>query len=130
MPEDSECFSLIEKVINKGPFPNAKCSIFARVLNTLIISCIFLIAGYMYTIYSGMELLNTALIPQRYSVEIIIALIGAFLFSYTHLLYLSAIRVKKYFVNIRAEMIKPMATTTYKTFFNRLVFISSPQVSF
>ncbi|MFB0544355.1 MAG: hypothetical protein ACETVN_01460 [Asgard group archaeon] len=101
MSENSECFSWIEKIVNRGPFPNARSSIFFRVLNIFIISCILPIIGYLYTLYFGIDLLNPTLIPQRYSIEIIITFIGLFLFSYSYLLYLASQRVKKYFDKIR-----------------------------
>ena len=94
-------FSWIERILNKGPFQNARSSTVSLVLNTLLFSCILPLIGYVYVRFYGVELLNADLMPQRFSLEIIIAAIAVFLFSYSYLLYHASRKVKRYLQDIK-----------------------------
>ncbi len=80
------CFSPLEKLIDKGPFPNPRHLSARRLLNAFIISCIFPILGYVYVRVQSVEILDLRSMPAFFSIEIIIIWIIAFLFIYTYLL--------------------------------------------
>lgn len=95
-------FSLLEKMINKGPFPNAQTNIISRLLNIFLYSCILPMIGFIYVRLLDVRLINYEIFPREMPAEIIIGWIAIFLFSYTYVLYYASMRVREYLSNVRS----------------------------
>lgn len=72
-----------------------------QVLKIFIISSILPIMGFVYVRFTEIPLLNFAILPQRYSLELVIITIAIFLFSYTCILANATQRFKNYLQEIR-----------------------------
>jgi len=99
--EKEPFFSLVEKVVNKGPFPNAQSNIISRLLNVALFSCILPVIGLIYIRLKSVALINYEILPRQLYPEVIIIWIVVFLFSYTYLLYYASLRVKEFLLKIR-----------------------------
>jgi hypothetical protein len=93
-------FSLVERVINKGPIPNAQSNLAACILNMIFYSCILPIAGIIYIRLNGINILNFPIGVRTLPIEILILWIAVFLFSYTCLVYHASGRLRKFLTGI------------------------------
>jgi len=74
------------------------------------------LVGYVYARFYGVQLLNVDLVPQRFSLEIIIVTIAVFFFSYIYLLYYASQKAKRYLQEIKD--IVAYSDETFQTFRN------------
>lgn len=99
--EHAPFFSLVEKIVNKGPFPNAQTNIISQILNITLFSSILPSIGFIYVRLRAMPLINYDILPRDLSLESIIIWIIIFFSSYTYLIYYASQRVKVHLLNIR-----------------------------
>jgi ABC-type multidrug transport system fused ATPase/permease subunit len=101
MSKEKLHLSIIEKIINKGPLPNAESNIISRILNMLFYSSIAPVVALIY-FYS------TSTIPLKFQegsrtipIELLLLWVIAFLFVYTLVVYHASGKFRQFFSSIK-----------------------------
>lgn len=99
--KQSRKFSFVERIINKGPLPNAESSISSRILNMIFYSSLLPAIAFIYFHLSSISPLRFSEGSRTIPLEALLLWIVAFLFAYTFILYHASGRLRQFFSGIR-----------------------------